>query len=875
MIPILFESTATTFNTYGICPLGETTSCLVTEERNGAFELTLQYPINGKFYDKITVGRIIKAKPNETSNPQAFRIYRITVPINGIITVYAQHISYDLSNIIVMPFSLENVNPGAVMAYALSNTVVPNNFSFNTEFTSINSVLFEKPISIRSILGGQDLNILNLWGGEYEWDNFVIKHYYQRGTDNGVLIEYGKNLTKFDHDNEITNVFSDLLPYAFNTNSEGDKEIVTLPEKTISVATTLTTRKVVSKDFSEVFEDGVTITSDMLREVANQFILENPFGSELPSITVSFEPLWKLPDYSKLLEKISLCDTVTIRHSILGITAKAKVIKTVYDCLIEKYKTITVGSAKSSFTDRVGNVQNQTNNTKTAMDMLPEMVAASIKNATETITGNNGGYVVLRRDNLSNKPYELLVMDNEKIEDATKVWRWNNSGLGYSPNGYNGPYTTAITADGKIVADFITTGSLTANVITAGTIKSSDNSSYWNVETGELSINGSITTHSGTIGGFTIDNNSLSKGTIGADDSVLLCTGSTGYASIAGSPNINGWVLASGKNFGVTKDGYLYANNAKLQGEVNATRGYISSFKINDDGISTGPTSVTDKTHSGLYLGNGGVNFVTFDTEGYTNHIRLNKSGQPNLSMEYSYQTSNWKFYDKAVYKSDLLSMSGYDTDQDTNNCTFRIKRNSNLFASAYMDIYAYPSIDSDNENVQHGNETDGLELTFSIGHVWDNYTGYVPDLAIWMKEYGVGSTSNKGQFLGNWVFSNSSGTTSDRNKKNSIEPIDEKYMSLFDNLKPVRFKVNGGTSNRYHTGFIAQDVEDAVIKSGLTGRDFAAVCTFEDPKTKEQEWAIRYEEIIALNTYVIKKLRSKVEELENKVKDLESKIGG
>lgn len=873
MIPILFESTATTFNTYGICPLGETTSCLVTEERNGAFELTLQYPINGKFYDKITVGRIIKAKPNETSNPQAFRIYRITVPINGIITVYAQHISYDLSNIIVMPFSLENVNPGAVMAYALSNTVVPNNFSFSTEFTSTNSVLFEKPISIRSILGGQDLNILNLWGGEYEWDNFVIKHYYQRGADNGVLIEYGKNLTKFDHDNEITNVFSDLLPYAFNTNSEGDKEIVTLPEKTISVTTTLTTRKVVSKDFSEVFEDGVTITSDMLREVANQFILENPFGSELPSITVSFEPLWKLPDYSKLLEKISLCDTVTIRHSILGITAKAKVIKTVYDCLIEKYKTITVGSAKSSFTDRVGNVQNQTNNNKTTMDMLPEMVAASIKNATETITGNNGGYVVLRRDNLSNKPYELLVMDNEKIEDATKVWRWNNSGLGYSPNGYNGPYTTAITADGKIVADFITTGSLTANVITAGTIKSSDNSSYWNVETGELSINGSITTHSGTIGGFTIDNNSLSKGTIGADDSVLLCTGSTGYASIAGSPNINGWVLASGKNFGVTKDGYLYANNAKLQGEINASSGYVSNFKINSEGISTGPTNIDDTSHEGLYLGNSGVNFVK-TADGYKNLITLSKSGYPRLFMENSSTSASETIWYKVQLTSDYLALGSYYSDADFKDCTIKVKRTGNITGASSANIIAYPSINSFSESVQKGNENDGVVFTLGAGHIWDNYTGYVNDVCIQMNAYSAASTSNYGYLIGTWKSSGAISVTSDRNKKKEIKPLNKNYEALFDNLKPVRFKYKDGTSNRFHTGFIAQDVLEAISKSGLSENELAAVCSFGDPKENTREWGLRYEELIALNTYKIQRLNEEIIELKEKIRTLEDKNG-
>lgn len=103
MIPILYKADATNFITYGIGILTETTSCIVKEERNGAYELTLKYPINGYLYSEIKKERIIKAKPNDTSNNQAFRIYRITVPINGVITVYAEHISYDLVSIAVTP----------------------------------------------------------------------------------------------------------------------------------------------------------------------------------------------------------------------------------------------------------------------------------------------------------------------------------------------------------------------------------------------------------------------------------------------------------------------------------------------------------------------------------------------------------------------------------------------------------------------------------------------------------------------------------------------------------------------------------------------------------------------------------------------------
>ena len=130
MIPILYKADATNFITYGIGILTETTSCIVKEERNGAYELTLKYPINGYLYSEIKKERIIKAKPNDTSNNQAFRIYRITVPINGVITVYAEHISYDLVSIAVTPFSLKNVTPTQAIEKVLSSAVLPHFFNF-------------------------------------------------------------------------------------------------------------------------------------------------------------------------------------------------------------------------------------------------------------------------------------------------------------------------------------------------------------------------------------------------------------------------------------------------------------------------------------------------------------------------------------------------------------------------------------------------------------------------------------------------------------------------------------------------------------------------------------------------------------------------
>lgn len=494
MIPILYKEDVTDFSNFGIGVLVDTISCLVTEERNGVYELTLKYPLNGPLYNEIKKERIIKAKPNDISDPQAFRIYRITIPINGIITIYAQHISYDLINIGVIPFSLTSVEPKVAIDTLLEKTVIPHNFTFRTDYATKKNFEVKKPQSVRACLGGTYGSLVNKWGGEFEWDNFTIIHHKGRGSNKGVVIEYGKNLTKLDHDSDISEIYTDILPFAVISKGDGTEDVITLSEEILPITTTLTNRKTLIKDMTDSFDEDEKITESTLREKTQKYIKNNPLGVENPTITISFEPLWKQPEYSALLERVSLCDTVTVKHTQIGVSVKTKVIKTTYDALLEKYTSITLGSARSNFIDQVQNIESEIEDAKTEVGRFPSLLNYAINNATKLITGNSGGYVVLHSAAKDGKPYELLIMDKPDLNDAVKVWRWNVSGLGYSKNGYNGPYETAITADGQIVADFITSGSLVANIIKAGIISSVDGSSYWNIDTGEVVLKAYVTT---------------------------------------------------------------------------------------------------------------------------------------------------------------------------------------------------------------------------------------------------------------------------------------------------------------------------------------------------------------------------------------------
>lgn len=497
MIPVLYRADATEFSSFGIGALADCISCEVSEERNGAFELVMKYPVTGRNYKELVNERLIKAKPNDTANDQIFRVYRITTPLDGVVSVYAQHISYDLSNIAALRWSSEMISPTLAMERVFQNTATPHNFTCQTEYSEAKPFSVSKPQSVRACLGGTAGSFLDLWGGEYEWDNFRVIHRQRRGQQTGVVIEYGKNLTKMEHDADDTDVYTDMLPYAVQTDEDGAETVITLPEVLIAITgSELTRRKTLIKDFTEAFDFGTVISEEALRAKANSWLAANPSGVTAPTLTVAFESLWKQPEYAAVLERVSLCDTVTIRHSALGVTARAKVIKTVYDTLSERYRSITLGSAKANFINTISDTQQAVQQVSTKIDRFPALLNAAVTSATSLITGQTGGYVVIHQDADSGQPYELLILDQPDIANAVNVWRWNVGGLGFSHNGYNGPYETAITADGQIVANFITSGTLVANIIKAGVLSSQDGSSYWDLESGEVHLSAYATTTS-------------------------------------------------------------------------------------------------------------------------------------------------------------------------------------------------------------------------------------------------------------------------------------------------------------------------------------------------------------------------------------------
>lgn len=431
---------ARAFDTNGLGALTDCISCEVTEERNGEYELVMEYPMTGVHFDELALRKIIFAKPNATDGPQAFRIYFISAEINGVVTVNARHITYDLSGIPVVPFTATSA--GAACSGLMSNAQVSNPFSIGTQIGTIADFKVDVPSSVRSWFGGKEGSLIDVYGGEWHYDNYTATLKASRGQNRGVVIRYGKNLIDFEQEKNCEEVWTGVLPYW--ANEEG----TVVRANIINIEGSFDYRRILCLDLSQDFEEQPTTAQ--LTSRAQTYIRANNIGVPKVSITL---------DWAQLNEQVELCDTVTVVFERLGIETTAKCVRTVWDVLKGRYSSIEIGDARTNITDTIHNLQQEEEKQKTSVS---NAMLRAIANATALITGNEGGYVVMRDSDDDGYPDEILIMDTPDVETATKVWRFNQAGLGFSSSGYDGPYGLAITMNGEIVADFVTAGTLSA-----------------------------------------------------------------------------------------------------------------------------------------------------------------------------------------------------------------------------------------------------------------------------------------------------------------------------------------------------------------------------------------------------------------------------
>lgn len=470
MIPVLYSPDETDFTSNGLGLLNDAIECTVEEERNGIYQLHMEYPVDGVHFGEIEEMSIIKAVPADGKPAQPFDVYRISAPLNGRVEIDARHISQRLSKNTVMPFTATSVTDAFLQIK--NKCVEQDDFVYWTDKTSSGTMKITAPRSVRAALGGSEGSILDSFGGgDYEWDGFTVKLWADRGFDKGVTLRYGKNITDINQERNIENTVTGIVPFWKGNDNDGTETVVTLTEEAVYAqnAGNYPYARTIPIDFSEKFQSQPT--EAQLRSAAQSYITSNKIGVPSVSIDVSFVPLWQTEEYKNIanLERVNLCDTVTVEFEKLGISAKAKVIKTEYNVLKDRYNSISLGDAKTSFSDSISEKISSTANAIKQSIPKESVFRQIVNEQTQKITGGLGGHVVMTL-NANNEPQEILIMDTDDVQTAVNVIRINQAGIGFSTNGYNGPFQSAWTIDGHFNADFIATGHLLANFIQGGTL---------------------------------------------------------------------------------------------------------------------------------------------------------------------------------------------------------------------------------------------------------------------------------------------------------------------------------------------------------------------------------------------------------------------
>ena len=428
----------------------------VREKLNGEYELTFTVGMSEKRYSELSCGTVVQTEAGETTGLQLFRIYKITKPMNGIVTVYARHITYDLNKAAVMPFSATGAS--AALRGLKSHLVGSYPFTVSTDITNTSSKFaITQPVTFRSALGGVQGSILDVFGGEYEWDNLSIILHAHRGSDSGVVIEYGKNLTDIQQDENIESTYTAVLGFATNADST-----VT---GTIQYVTQAASPKTKIVDFSSYFDTDDTITVSKIDALAQAYIAQNNIGVPKVSINVKYQPLWQTEEYKNFrIDRVKLGDTVTVKFEKLGVEAKAKVVETVWDVVQNRYKSIQIGDARSTL---AATINEKTEAAASQVQNASSFLESYIANFTALVANSLGLFKTIETE--ADGSQKIYLHNRPNRADSQYQWTVNSNGFFLSQD-YGQTWTAGIDSEGNAVFNSLAANEINALTINGGTV---------------------------------------------------------------------------------------------------------------------------------------------------------------------------------------------------------------------------------------------------------------------------------------------------------------------------------------------------------------------------------------------------------------------
>ena len=703
MIPILYRNSETAFTSNGICRLIDCISCEVTEERNGVYELEMTYPVTGRNYSKIARGLIIYATHDDTQTPQPFDIYKISKPIDGIVTINASHISYRQNKMVLKPFTAVDIQTAlqGFVTYCQTN----NPFTYWTDKQPETSAPYDlkEPKTVRAALGGSEGSILDVYGtGEYEFDHFSVKLYTARGEVKPVQIRYGKNMTDLTDEDDAGDSYNAVMPF-WRSPETGYTSI--LPELTVGrdgvlffdEPWTTTTGTITDENGTEIdfrYAPSAVVPLDLsgdfptpptfqqMRTRAAQLLNQNKPWLSRRTITVDFVQLWQMDEYKDVapLQHVNLCDTVTIVHPYLDLTAEAKIVKTVYDTLLDRYSSMELGDAKATFGTMITDAA-----TKSATEGVAAAVSAAATGIVNTLSGENGGHIVLKY--INGVPSELLILDTDNIDTAVNLWKFSYKGLSHLSDGYSG-----VDEDVAILMD----GFINANAIKTGMIQSRESGgTFWNLDNGDFAnasesrvirlrdgfiylFHPSQSDFIGRIGTFHYN------GSAAAD--------SQNFGLITKSPSMMfGWQTAGAEN---SSFGLIIDNGLHMQGMTERIQMFVDAKTLNAFrfGIRHTPNWDGDVLHY-----DGGEIQCVYSSDVNNNTLRIKGAGGGVLFTD---KNNNWALHidDGSAYQARATHIYKL--------CVGAMMQPSSSYAARITSLYVNTEISCDNL-VQRSDERD------------------------------------------------------------------------------------------------------------------------------------------------------------------------
>lgn len=331
MIPLLFPADATTYLSHGIGPLSDCIECTAEEEANGAFTLKLSLPMNSKRLSDLVCGTQIICHPYHYGTMQPFRVKRVGRPLRGRVEVYAEHICYDLAGTPIGAFEAETA--AQAVRYMNARRLGGEQFTFVTDLNVSSYMQVEEPTSAWSLIGPGKNTLLGCYGGELRFDLRTVSLLNARGADRAFRVRYGVNMTDLTYEEDASEFYTGVLPF---WRGEDSTVVGTVQNAAGSFGFT----KIMPLDLSAEYDSAPTAA--MLNAAGWKYIAEQKVGVPVFRIKAGFTP----PGARGLanIEDVRLFDPVIVEHERYGIEMEASVVKTVYNVLSERYKSIEIGN---------------------------------------------------------------------------------------------------------------------------------------------------------------------------------------------------------------------------------------------------------------------------------------------------------------------------------------------------------------------------------------------------------------------------------------------------------------------------------------------------------------------------------------------------